>query len=149
MYYQSSLLTCPVVECFTMDGVLYADPQGIFHWPDISWTTVDCAGRCHVGGGSENQGICQFTHTRLTALCPGLPGWDGTRKVKSIWILLKQETVSGSGISCTICKCALCSRQTTTPAPHCSVFYRPDALPAAQPTASKHWQYFTQFVWSL
>jgi len=26
----------------------------------------------------------------------------------------------------------------TTPAPHRSVFYRPDALPAAQPTVSKH-----------
>jgi len=26
------------------------------------------------------------THTRLTALCPGLPGWAGTRKVKPIWI---------------------------------------------------------------
>jgi len=37
------------------------------------------------------------THTRLTALFPGLPGWAGTRKVKSIWILLKQETVSGQG----------------------------------------------------
>ena len=33
------------------------------------------------------------THTRLTALFPGLPGWAGTRKVKPIWILLKQETV--------------------------------------------------------
>jgi len=32
------------------------------------------------------------------------------------------------------------SLQTTTPAPHHSVFYRPDALPATQPTASKHWQ---------
>ena len=30
----------------------------------------------------------------------------------------------------------------TTPAPHHSVFYRPDALPAAQPTASKHWRHF-------
>jgi len=30
------------------------------------------------------------------------------------------------------------SRQITMPAPHLSVFYRPDALPAAQPTASKH-----------
>ena len=30
------------------------------------------------------------------------------------------------------------SRQMTTPATHQSVFYRPDALPAAQPTASKH-----------
>ena len=34
-----------------------------------------------------------------TALCPVLPGWAGTRKVKPVWILLKQETVSGSGIS--------------------------------------------------
>ena len=80
------------------------------------------------------------THTRLTALCPGLPGWSGTRKAKPIWILLKQETLSGNGISWAICKSAPCSRQITTPAPHRSVFYRPDALPATQPTVSKHWR---------
>ena len=79
-------------------------------------------------------------HTRLTALCPGLPGWAGTRKAKQIWILLKQETVSGTGISWAICKSAPRSRQITTPAPHHSVFYRPDALPATQPTVSKHWR---------
>ena len=33
-----------------------------------------------------------------------------------------QETVSGSGISWAICKSAPCSRQTTTPATHHSVF---------------------------
>ena len=34
------------------------------------------------------------THTHcLTVLCPGLPGWASTRKVKPIWILLKQETM--------------------------------------------------------
>jgi len=81
------------------------------------------------------------THNRLTALCPGQPGWAGTRKVKPNWILLKQETVSGSGISWAKCKSAPRSRQITTPAPHHSVFYRPDALPAAQPTASKHWRH--------
>jgi len=81
--------------------------------------------------------ILEHTHTRLTALCRGLPGWAGTRKVKPIWILRKQETVSGSGISWAICKSAPCSRQITMPAPHHSDFYRPDALPAAQPTASK------------
>jgi len=32
-------------------------------------------------------------------LFPGLPGWANSRKVKPIWILLKQETASGSGIS--------------------------------------------------
>jgi len=50
------------------------------------------------------------THTRLTALCPELPGSAGTRKVKPTWILLKQETASGNGISWAICKSALSSR---------------------------------------
>ena len=81
-----------------------------------------------------------YTHTRLTALCPGLPRWASTRKVKPIWTLLKQETVRGSGISWAICKCAPRTKQITTPAPHHSDFYRPDALPVAQPTASKHWR---------
>ena len=62
------------------------------------------------------------------------------QKGKPNWILLKQETVSSSGISWAVCKSAPCSRQTTMPVPHHSVFYRPDALPAAQPTASKHWR---------
>jgi len=54
------------------------------------------------------------------------------QKGKPIWILLKQETVSGSGISCT-------SLQTDNHASTQALrFYRPDALPAAQPTASKH-----------
>jgi len=42
---------------------------------------------------------------------------------KPIWILLKQETVSGSGISWAICKSATRSRQITMPAPHHSVFF--------------------------
>ena len=44
------------------------------------------------------------------------------QKGKPIWILLKQETVSGSGISWALCKSAPRSRQITTPAPHRSVF---------------------------
>jgi len=68
------------------------------------------------------QPLTTHTHTRLKALCPGLPGWAGTRKVKPIWILLKQETVSGSGISWASRKFASCSRQITTPVPHHSVF---------------------------
>jgi len=64
----------------------------------------------------NNQNTHTHTHIRLTALCPGLPGSAGTRKVKPIWILLKQETVSGSGISWAAwakCKSALRSRQRT------------------------------------
>ena len=85
------------------------------------------------------------THTHLTALCPGLPGWAGTRKVKPIWILLKQETMSGSGISWAIYKSAPRSRQITMPAPNRSVFYRPDALPATQPTVSINQSIFVYY----
>jgi len=80
-------------------------------------------------------------HTRLTALCPGLSGWDGARKVKAIWILLKQETVSGSGISWAVCKSVSLQTDNHTSTPPLS-FYRPDNLPDAQPTASKHWRLF-------
>jgi len=81
-------------------------------------------------------GTCIRRYTHITAFFPGLPGWAGTRKVKPIWILLKQETVSGSGISWAICKSASRYRQITMPAPHHSVFYRPDALPDTRPTMS-------------
>jgi len=91
----------------------------------------------------------KHTHTRLAALCPGLPGWAGTRKMKPIWILLKQETVSDSGICWAICKSAPRSRQITMSAPHRSVFYRPDALPVAQPTVSKHWRQNLNYYFSV
>jgi len=68
------------------------------------------------------------------------------QKGKPIWILLKQETVTGSGISWAMCKSAPLSRQITMPAPYHSVFYRPDALSAAQPTVSKHRRQFTMTV---
>ena len=55
------------------------------------------------------------THSYLTAFFPGLP--THTRKVKPIWILLKQETVSGSGISWAICKSAPRSRHNHASTP--------------------------------
>ena len=77
------------------------------------------------------------TYTRLTALFPGLPRWADTRKVKPIGILLKQKTVSRSGISWAICKSAPRSRQITTPAPHHSVF--PSCRPTNSVKALKAW----------
>ena len=62
------------------------------------------------------------THTHLTALFPGLPRWAGIRKAKPIWILLKQETVSGSGISWDICKSAPHSRQISRQHPTAQFF---------------------------
>ena len=43
-------------------------------------------------GGWTDTHTHSHTHTSLTALFPGLPGWAGTRKVKPIWILLKQDS---------------------------------------------------------
>ena len=55
---------------------------------------------------------------------------------QSVRILLKQDTVSGSGISWAICKSASRPRQITTPAlPPPLSFYRRDAVPA---TEAKH-----------
>jgi len=45
-----------------------------------------------------------FSIICLTAFCPRLPRWAGTRKVKPIWILLKWQS-------------APCSRQITMPTP--------------------------------
>jgi len=55
------------------------------------------------------------------------------QKGKPIWILLKQETVSG--ISWAICKSAPRSRQITTSAPHHSVFLQA-GCPSCHPTNS-------------
>ena len=64
-----------------------------------------------------------------------LPRWAGTRKVKPIWISLKQETVSGSGISWAICQSAPRCRQISMPAPHHSVFLQA-GCPSCHPANS-------------
>jgi len=60
-----------------------------------------------------------------------------TIKVKPVWSLLMQETVSSSIISWAISKSAPSNRQITTPASHHSVSYRLDALPAAHSNSVK------------
>jgi len=79
------------------------------------------------------------THTQLTALCPGLPGWAGTREVKPIWILLKQEMVRQWHHRSHMQVCTSLQTDNHARTPPLS-FYRPDALPATQPTASKQWR---------
>jgi len=63
------------------------------------------------------------------------------QKGKTNLDLLEQEIVSGSGTSWAICKSAPRPKQITMPASHHSVFYGLDALPATQPTVSKHWRH--------
>jgi len=91
--------------------------------------------------------MLQHMNTRLTALCPVQPGWAGTRKVTSIWILLKQETVSASGISWAVRKSAPHSRQITTPAPDHSVYLQarcPSCIKALKAANQSKW---VQFVY--
>jgi len=64
--------------------------------------------------------------------------WAGTRKVKPIGLLLNQEIVSGSDISWAVCTLLQTDNHASTPLATTQFFYRPDALPAAQPTASQH-----------
>ena len=62
------------------------------------------------------------------------------QKGKPVSTLLKQETVSGSGISWAICKSAPRSRQITTPTPDHSVFLQagcPSCLPTNSVNALK------------
>ena len=67
----------------------------------------------------------QNTHTYL--FCLGLHGCAGTRKEKN-------------NADFTEARDSEWQWHQLGSAPHHSVFYRPDALPAAQPTASKHWR---------
>ena len=70
------------------------------------------------------------THTRLMALCPGLPRWASTRKVKPMWILLKQETVVSAGT-------------------YASLHLAPDRLPCQHPTTQFNtgWMPFLPIYW--
>ena len=80
--------------------------------------------------------LLPHTHTRLTALCPGLPRRASTRKVKPIWILLKQETVGGSGISWAImqvCTSLQTDNHTSTPPLLC---FLQAGCPSCRPTNS-------------
>jgi len=92
-------------------------PEDIWYLSEITMTTINYT----------------HTHTRLTALCPGLPRSAGTRKVKPIWILLKQQTVSGSGICWAICKYASRSRQ---PRQHPTAQFLQAGCPSWRPTNS-------------
>jgi len=58
------------------------------------------------------------THTHLTTLCPGLPGWAGTRKVKPMWILLTEWQWHQLDHM----QSAPHARQKTMPVPHHSFF---------------------------
>jgi len=97
----------------------------------------------HVGAAAPElpPAVSQIQHTHTHPFNRPLSGTTRVsryQKGKTNLDFTEAREVSGSGISWAICKSAPSSRPITMPASHHSVFYRPDALPAAQPTASKH-----------
>jgi len=85
----------------------------------------------------------QVAHIYFKALWTlGLPGWavtalDFTEARNSEW----QWNQLGH--------MQICTWPQTDATPHHSVFYRPDALPAAEPTSSKHWRHQATFLINL
>jgi len=79
--------------------------------------------------------ISTVSHTHTHPFNDPLSGTTRVSRYQKGESNLKQETVSG--ISWAIYKSAPCCRHNHASTPPLS-FYRPDALPAAQPTASKH-----------
>jgi len=82
-----------------------------------------------------------YTHTQPfygpLRCCLGLPRWAGTWKVKPIWIYWSERcwvAVAGQYANLHL------DPGTNMPASRHSIFYRPNALPATQPTVSKHWR---------
>ena len=59
-------------------------------------------------------------------------------------VMRRPVNLLNTGISWAIRRSTSRSTHITMPVTHRSVFYRSDALPAAQPTASKHWRHITQ-----
>ena len=127
--YKNSILLSlyAVYNCFIAIFVLFYS-VGQKRYTLNSWPYV-----CQILTNFQNS-FSTHTHPRLTALFPGLPRSASTRKEKPIWILPKQETVSGSGISWAVCKSAPHSRQITMPAPHYSFLQA--GCPSCRPTNS-------------
>jgi len=127
--------------CQVMSAWQTVDIAAWCHWRQRVWLQLSTPARCvpcciDLGTFSRMSDYsCVWTVYTVSQLNthPFNGPLSGTTRVS--WYQkgktnLKQETTSGSGISWAACKSARCSEQITTPAPHHSVFYTPDALPA-------------------
>jgi len=83
---------------------------------------------------------CSVTthHNRFTALFPGPPGWASTRR-ELLDFVVQGEINRGRHTDHPAGRHSIRTNQCPSP-PSSPYFYRPDALPATQPTASKHWR---------
>jgi len=97
---------------------------------------VTCVPSLHSQTQQLQTNPTQQTQSPASAAVLIIDTHTSTRKVKPTWILLEQETVSGSSISWAVCKSVPRSRQITTLAPHCSVTFLQAGCPSCRPTTS-------------
>ena len=77
-------------------------------------------------------------HNRFMAIFPGPPGWAGARR-ELLHFMVQGKINRGRHTDYPAGRHSIRTNQCPPPpSPH--IFYRPDALPAAQLTASKHWR---------
>jgi len=75
-------------------------------------------------------------HNRFTALFPGPPGWAGARR-ELLDFMVQGKVNRGRHTDHPAGRHSIRTNQCPPPpSPH--IFYKPDGLPADQPTASKH-----------
>ena len=74
-------------------------------------------------------------HNRSTALFPGLPGWAGTRR-ELLDFMVQGKINRGKQTDHLVGRHSI--RTNQCPPPPYPIFYGPNALPATQPTVSKH-----------
>jgi len=127
----------------------------------FTWKTWTCLKVKVKGQGHQEQkvtffgpfgGLCavphthtHHTHNRFTALSPGPPGWAGARR--ELLDFMVQGKINRGRHTDHLAGCHSIRTNQCLPPPSPHIFYRPDALPAAQPTASKHWR--QPPVWGL
>jgi len=78
------------------------------------------------------------THIRFTARFPGPSGRAGARR-ELLDFMVQRKINRGRHMDHPAGR--HCIRTYQCPPPPSPIFYRPDALPATQPTASKHWRH--------
>ena len=86
---------------------------------------VTCVPSLHSQTQQLQTNPTQQTQSPASAAVLIIDTHTSSRKVKPTWILLEQETVSGSS-----------SREITTLAPHCSVTFLQAGCPSCRPTTS-------------
>ena len=77
-------------------------------------------------------------HNRFTVLFPGPPGWASARR--ELLDFMVQGKINRGRHTDHLAERRFIRTNQCPPPPSHHIFYRPDALPAAQPTVSKHWK---------